>query len=318
MLQRLALQLPAWARPNHPAIRYVLGAQGRISRRALLVQLFIALIVLAIAFIIGSNIPVELGQSLSERLMNIVFWPLFVIQILISVTAIVYTSGAIGSEKGRQTWDNLRATHSGTGLTLRARWSAAVFYRLTGLISAIYLIRLVLVGTIVVDLTAFRGEYLNHLTGGITPELPVIAGVLLLALFMTASFVLPLTAIGFDAAFGLLVSTFVRGRIWVVMTQIFMAALRAGLAIGMVAFLIWATDPITEASAEVELLSMIGFGAFGDWGLRYLHLAFIGELWATVPYSIFVGAALLVVAFGQALLTDGILAWAIRRAERRE
>lgn len=320
MIRRLTMQLPAWARPDHPVIRYVLGTQTRISWRSWLTQVFAAFLILVIAFFLShySQDNQGIGQSHSEKLMNFIFWPTILGQIALSVSALVYTSSAISSEKRRQNWDNLRATHSGAGLTLRAQWSAAVFYRLAGLLTAIYLVRLAVIGLLIYDLTAFKGEYLTYLIGSITPEIPIGVGILLLALTMTASFILPLTGLGLDAAFGLLVSTFITQRVFVAMFQVIFGLARFALAGGLIALMVWASDPLNAASEVGRGAVAVGMGAWGDWGLRYLHLAYTGELWATIPYSVFLGAALLVVGFVQALLTDGFLSLAIRRAEKRE
>ena len=49
------------------------------------------------------------------------------------------------------------------------------------------------------------------------------------------------------------------------------------------------------------------YAAIGDWGLRFLHVEFYSEVWATIPYAIFFGIALLVFALGQSLVTEWIL-----------
>lgn len=318
MIQRLTMQLPPWARPDNPVIRYVLGTQSQITWRAWITQVFAVFIALLISAFASRVSQQEVGQSASEVAMNIVFWPTVLVQVVLSISALVYTSSAISAEKRRQNWDNVRATRSGAGLTLRAQWSAAVFYRLSGLLTAVFLVRLLCIGLLVYDLTAFRGEYLNYLIGAVTPEVPIALGVLLLALTMTASFILPLTALGLDAALGLLLSTFLTQRVFVVMGQVILGVARLMLSVGLIALMVTATDPMINSTTALRGAAMLGMGAFGDLGLRYLHLAYLGELWATVPYAVFAGAALLVIAFIQALLTDGILTLAVRRAERRE
>jgi hypothetical protein len=72
-----------------------------------------------------------------------------------------------------------------------------------------------------------------------------------------------------------------------------------------------------ESSELGSWLLMGGYAGLGDWGLAYLNLGYYGEVWATVPYGIFIGLALLVFSMIQAALTDGILALAIRQAERK-
>ncbi|MBE0690222.1 MAG: hypothetical protein IH587_08905, partial [Anaerolineae bacterium] len=62
---------------------------------------------------------------------------------------------------------------------------------------------------------------------------------------------------------------------------------------------------------------MFFFGALGDWGLYFLHLSSFGEVWAIVPYGIFLGLALMLFALVQAFLADRLLLWAIDRAQSR-
>lgn len=321
MLQRLTTQLPEWSRPQHPAMRHTLGAPARNTRRSLILQLVAALVLLiAAAVISGTGI---LGQNIalpiSEVLLNALFWPTFIGQLILSLFVIVYTSGVVGDEKRRQTWDTLRATRNGVGLAMRARWSAAIFYRLSGFVVALFIVRLILVGALVYDLTAFGGEYLAIISGGgVVPQLPLPAVIVLLALSMSASFILPLTGLGLDASLGLLLSTFIQNRVFLVLAQVILGLARFALAAAMVWLLVSITSPATMPSTAAAWLSMVGYGAFGDWGLRFLNLNAYSELWANVNYGIFVGAGMLLAAFVQAFLADLIVGLAVRRGEARE
>jgi hypothetical protein len=58
------------------------------------------------------------------------------------------------------------------------------------------------------------------------------------------------------------------------------------------------------------------FAGFGDWGLSFLHLGFYSEIWATIPYAIFLGIGLLIFSMAESALTEWVLNLAIRRAER--
>jgi Zn-dependent protease with chaperone function len=60
-----------------------------------------------------------------------------------------------------------------------------------------------------------------------------------------------------------------------------------------------------------------GFSSLGDWSLAVLNLGFYGEIWATVPFGIFLGLALLLFTLAQAGLTDLLMGFAIRVAQRR-
>lgn len=324
MLQRLNMQLPEWARTDNPVMRYVIGARRAISPRAFLAQLVLVILVIGIYAVASGNLQGGIGQSFSARLMSIILVPTIALQLILGIGAMVMTSGVVGQEKRRQTWDNLRATEGGARLTLRAQWSAAVFYRLAGLLAGIYLVRLVALGALVVDLTAFRGEYLSYIIGGIEPQVTLAVGVIVLALTMTSAFILPLTGLGLDAAFGLLLSTFVQQRVFVAMAQIIVAGLRVGAAVLL--FLAMQTildgGTLVEPGSQITTLTSLGaltlFGGFADWGLQSLHLAVLDGMWALVPFGIFVGIAMLALAFVQALLTDLLLTWSVRRAERRE
>ena len=59
------------------------------------------------------------------------------------------------------------------------------------------------------------------------------------------------------------------------------------------------------------------FAAFGDWGMSFLNLGFFGEIWATIPFGIVLGLALLAFSLVQAALTDWLISLAVRQAERR-
>ncbi len=320
MLQRLTAQLPEWARPDHPAIRHTLGVSGRPTRRTQILRVLLVLVVLGIggALVTSSllnNTLTAISQPVSEVVLNILYWPTLVVQLALSALAISYTSSVIGEEKRKQTWDTLRATRNGVGLALRARWSAAIFYRLSGFLILVLLVRAIFVGLLLYDLTSFGGDYLAIISGPATPQLPLPVVVVLLALSMTASFILPLTGVSLDAAVGLLLSTFFQQRIFLVLAQVIVIVARIILSFALFVAMLAATDIITMPSTFAAMLSMVGFGAFGDWGLRYLHLPFLSDLWGMVQYSIFMGAALIITAFLQLILAELIVLLAIRRGE---
>jgi len=328
MMQRFATQFPAWMRPDNPVLRYSLGDYGKEEKprrrvlRLLAVPVFILLLILS-GYLIANALSAEnpLDRPLSQMLIEVLFWPTFAVQVLLQLIVMAMTINTIGEEKRRQTWESLKTTSNGAALTLRARWSAVVFYRVGGLLVALIVIRLVLIGGILVDLTAFRGEYLNYLTGSITPDVPIAGGVILLALMMTATLLLPFTGVGFDASIGLLVSTLVHQRTYVVLSQITLTAIRV-LIVG--ALLVGVTQyrdgTLTPEATELGIwMLLFGFAVLGDWGLSLLYLGFYGaDVWAQVPYGILIGLAMLAFVMFQAALTDGILALAIRRAERSE
>ena len=284
-------------------------------------MLVVSVVVAVVGYAIGSQFFAEdlFEKPISEALMLMLFWPIFAIQIILSISALAMTVGVIGEEKRRQTWDHLRTTTEGASLAIRARWSAVVFYRLRSPMIIVMLARVVLIGAMLYDLTAFRGDYLNNLTVNITPELPLPVAVMLLALTMTASFLLPFTSVGFDAAVGLLVSTVVQQRVYVTLVQIALISVRVAIILGLLLGVTQFRTGGLELSNVNLWLLLFAFAALGDWSLSILHLGYFGAVvWIDVEYSILIGAALLVFVFVQTLITDGLLALAVRRAERRE
>ncbi len=321
MLRRLTtVQLPDWAQRTHPFLRYELTRASHISRRAqylraLWVVLFgIALIVGG--YLIATNLLTQpAGQNPTEAVLAVVYWPLLLIQLAMRVVAFVMTGGVVSEEKRRQTWDSLRATEDGAALTLRTRW-AAVFYRLRLPMIVVTVLRVLLIVGILYDLTAFQGRYLDLLINGIVPDVALPIAALLLAFFMTSSLLLPLTGVGFDAAVGLLVASVFQQRTYAVLAQILLVLARVLVA----AVLIFGATEFARGALETSDLGawalITAFAAMGDWGLALLNLGFYGEIWATVPFGIFIGLALLAFSMLQAMLTDWLLTVAIRVAER--
>ncbi|MCL4247329.1 MAG: hypothetical protein KJ065_04165 [Anaerolineae bacterium] len=330
MLERILGPLPAWARRDHPMLRYELRGGGKANRRWLLLlgAGVLACLLLALGYIIATELLARpLSPNLTESINRVLYAPLLVLQILLGITALSISIGAIGEIIRRQQWDTLRVTEDGAGLTLRTRW-AAVFYRVRPLLAIIVGLRLLLILGILWDLTAFQGQYLDLLISGIVPQmsipvpigqpsldLGVVAGIMLLAFMLTAAVLLPLTSVGFDAAAGLFLSTVFRQRAYNALVQFGLLLLRL-LMIGVLLFAGFRF--LSGQSTVPDGLSfgvMFLFGALGDWGLYFLHLSSFGEVWAIVPYGIFLGLALLLFALVQAFLADRLLLWAIRRAQ---
>ena len=328
MIERVFGQLPPWMRPRNPILRYSLGFRAteqhtRHRYRRLAVFILLLILLVASGYLIGSALSDEspLDKPVSQMLFETLFWPTFIVQVFLQIIAMGLTINTVAEEKRRQTWDSVKTTAEGAALAMRARWSAVIFYRIRPFLIIILLVRVILIAGILIDLTAFRGEYLNYLTGSITPDIPQAAGVVLLALTMTSTLLLPITAVGFDASIGLLVSTFVQQRTYVVLVQITLTVAR----LATIAFLLVAVTQFREGalwpgtSGLITWLLLFGFAVVSDWGLSLLYLGYYGAVvWAEVPYGIMLGVAMLTFVLVQAVLTDGIMALAIRRAERGE
>jgi hypothetical protein len=324
MIERFIGPLPAWAKREHPFLRYELRSAG--GRRWLLVAgLLGLLLLLAIGVLVATQVFNQpLSPNLTETVNRVLYVPLLVLQVLLMLAAFTMATGAIGDLIRQQRWDNLRATEGGTTLALQTRW-AAIFYRLRLLLTLIVGARLLLVLGILWDLTAFQGQYLDLLISGITPQLSipvspdldlgVAAAVLLLSFMLTAGVLLPLTTVAFDAALGLLLSTFVRQRTYSILLQLGVLLVRAVVMVGIGLLTVRFLQGQTQVADGLSFALMAAFGAFVDWGLYFLHLGSFGEVWAVVPFGVLLGVALLLVALAQGFLANRMLLWAIQRAQ---
>jgi hypothetical protein len=323
MFQRLSMQLPAWARSNHPHLRYELGSARPSTRRSRYFRGAIAVIATILLFWFGVAIATNFfqnppGQNLTESMMAVVYWPTLALQVVMQMAVLALTVNLVTEQKRRLAWDNLRATEGGVALALRTRW-ATIYYRLRLILAAVLVIRAGLIFGILYDLTAFQGRYIDLLLNDVTPRVPPLVGALLLAFLMTAALLLPITSLGLIAAIGLLISVNVQQRVYSVMTQVIVSAGAAlivgGLIIGATQFIRGELAGVIQS--DVAAWGLMGaFAAVGDWGLSFLHLGFYSEVWATIPYALLFGIALLGFALLQSVLTEWILALAVRRAER--
>ncbi|MFN8528922.1 MAG: hypothetical protein U0670_09950 [Anaerolineae bacterium] len=322
MIQRLTGQLPTWARPTHPILRHELGQRGgrprwqvRYTRAFMIIGLIAVLALIGVLTATGVGTHAA-GQNIVESTNALLYYPLIIVQLVARIAAFLLTVETVGQQQRSGTWDHLRATEKGAELTLRARW-ATVFYRMRGLLGGITLLRIVLLGLMLYDLTSFQGRHLDLFIVGITPDVPLVLAVLLLSFMMTAGLLLPFTGVGLDASLGLLVSSHVQQRVYSVLIQVMFILVRV-IVVG--ALLLAASTYLgggLDLSSGVSWVLLFAFAAVGDWGLAFLYLGRFGEVWAIVPYGILIGLALMIFAFVQAGLADAILGLAARRAQHR-
>jgi len=322
MLKYLTGQLPPWAQPQHPILQYQLRTKQIDTRSARLMRALGVVIVLLVliggGYLYATNfLQNPAGSNLTDGIWRVLFFPTLIIQVILRIAVFSIGVGSVAIDRRNQTWDNLRATEKGAEITLRTRW-AAMFYRMRDPIAGVLILRLILIAGILYDLTAFRGGYLDMLTANITPEVPVVIGILLLSALMTAGLLLPLTGLGIDMALGLLVSTMIRQRTYAALVQAILILVRVGIVVGM----LYGVTQFIQGEwqlADWQAWGLVGgFAALGDWGLILMQLGSAGEIWAIIPYGVLFGVTLLVFALLQAIVTDMILSWAIRIAERRE
>ncbi len=300
-------------------LRYLLGKSVRSSWQTAALQVLLAAVYIVVLVVAADRIlPVD--GTLSAKVSAALYLPTVLGQLLVSAAAFALTLHTIHNQRRRQTWDTLRATAGGTMAAMRAAWAAAVYYRLSGMLGVIvYAPRLVLLALLLWDLTAFRGDYLIQIAGGHQPVIPPLLELPLMGAFIASAFLLPISAVGLEAAVGLLFSTFARTRQTAGLIQIVLTVARA----------LWSLIPVLllgdlmAAAARGDTpgalggwLAMLAGGASGDWGLSMMHAATVDTLWAAVPYSAYIGVALLGVVMLHSGLTVLILRWAARRAQR--
>ncbi|MFN8449417.1 MAG: hypothetical protein U0521_12745 [Anaerolineae bacterium] len=315
-------QLPAWARRDHPVLRHELGETARLPWRTRYGRALGVIAGLGVLLLFGVLAATNVfrrpaGQTTVETINAILFAPLIVLQLILSIAALTTTSNFVSEEMRDQHWDNLRATEHGAEMSMRARW-VAVFYRLRGLLGLILIARAVLIGLMLWDLTAFQGRYLDLLINGIVPEVPLVVAVLLVSFTMTAALLLPLTTLGMDAAMGLFVSALVQQRTYSTLLQVVLIFLRIVVtALLLGGATLFMDGQLFQTSNVAAWLLMTGYSAVGDWGLALLHLGRNSEIWATIPYGIFIGLALLAFALVQAAFADRLLLFAVRQAQKK-
>jgi hypothetical protein len=340
MLQRFYTQLPDFARPSHPLMRYALLRDGRkLSRRAQLARAALIIVILLILIVPGWQIATNIGQttidaaSLIGKAFLVLYWPLVVIQVVARLFAISSTSGVIAGEVQHGTWDTLKVTTEGAVLTMKTRW-AAVFYRLRWVFVILLLARVVFIIGALIDLTSFQGRYLDLLLSGTKPfgppnfptELSMVVGILTMAMMMTATLLMPFTAVAFDAGMGMLVGTVSRGRMVGILGQLLLVIVRImitaiALVLGSVALSLGAMKIGLVTPGDNTLGAWIG--AFlgigeGDLGLTMLYLPHVQRLWADIDYGVLVGIGLLGYTLLQAALANVLIKWAGRRATKAD
>ncbi len=324
-LSRLLIgDLPVWMQRAHPVTRYELGVTQRAALPTRLLRAFGVIMAGIALLIIGGLIATNLltrapGQTPVETINAVLYFPTLALQLLITIIAVTSTAGVIAEEQRRQNWDTLRVTEGGAALRLRARWSAAVFYRLRGLLGVVIALRVVLIGLLLYELTAFQGRYLDLLIIGITPEIDVALAVILTACGLTAAILLPLAGASFDAAAGLVIAALAPGRTFSTLAQALYICARIGITAGLLIGVGQFISGDLAQSSDVGAWLLIGSaGALGDWGLFMLYLDRVSALWATIPYGIALGAGMLIYALVCAALTDRVLALAVRFGQARE
>lgn len=337
-------QIPPFARSTNPVMRYVLSRSQRWAqltprarwiRRILLVLSLVGLAILGYQIVTGFGLrPLDQTVSGIDQIFIILYWPLVFIQILARIAAFMATTGVLSGELARGTWETLKLTTSGANLTLRTRW-AAVFYQVRLFLLILVAARVLFVVVALIDFTNFNGRYIDLLITGTVPlgrDISVLgfpqlaAGILCVAIQMTAALIAPFTAIAFDASLGTLLGVLVRSRVSGLLGQVMIIFSR--LAVTIVALIIGALALSLVPGQPPEYVSLLGAGrawlsAFvgvteGDLGLTLLHLPNAQRMYVDIDYGIFIGVAALVYFLFLAGAANLLLSLAVRRASRAE
>lgn len=323
MFKHIFGELPNWARRTNPLLRYelarfdpVLNFKERVFRIGGWVIL-LAILVLAGYFYATNWLQNSFAPPYTLDIWRMLFFPVLILQLLSRLLGLSLGVNSVRDDRRRQTWDNLRSTERGAAIGLRSRW-VSVFYRLRGLIFAMMTARLILIAAILYELTSMQGAYLDILLAKSVPNISLELGIILVSAFMTALVVMPIAAIGVDIAFGLLVSTAIRNRAYAGLAQVLALTFRVVTTV-VLFWLAWGfMNGTISLDTSQSLAAIGGFSIFGDWGLMLAQLSQAGQLWLDIPYSIFIGLALLVVTIIQVAITSGLLNLAVYFAERNE
>jgi len=128
LLQRYLLaQIPIWARPDNPVLRYTLQRFGRrrgrlLGRlaRGLLAVIGIGLLALSYrAYDAGA--PLLVSQEHTSALFALLYFPLLLVQLGALLWALLLTSSMLPGEQRRGTWEPLKITSHGAEMAMRAR-----------------------------------------------------------------------------------------------------------------------------------------------------------------------------------------------------
>lgn len=321
MIARLFYQqLPEWARPTHPLMRYTLGHRT-LSRRNILSRILLVLSVTALTVLISYFYTKGETASENPTYREFMFYPIVAATLLMQLLAIALTINFVTLERQKGTWESLQITLVGAGMTIRTRW-ALVFYRLRWMLLAVFVARLGYIVLLLNDLTDFEGRAIDVRIIGISPEVSLEVAVFLIAGLMTAAILQPFVALAFDAALGILVATLTGRRNVGILTTVVLLVGRAALTLGSLLL----GSQIVDANGTTEKIIGMGTGegwlrlllltSQGDQSLRILNLETLGNIWADLENGIYIGGIVLLLVVIQAMLANGMVLFAARRAAK--
>ncbi len=312
--------LPDWAHPDHPILQYEL-AQRQLgnSRRKSILQLFLlALLLGGGGYLYASATSIGAGaENLADFLWRCLYFPSLLVQTATVLAALAFGIRSVEADRSRQTWDSLRVTEFGAGMTLRARWTA-ILYRLRAPIIALLLTRLVLAFGMIVNMTAFGGGYLRVLSSSILDASDLWITLLMVALLMTVQTLLPLATVGAAGAFGILISVAIKQRLLAITIQFVLSLTIVAAVAGGLFAVTSALGGGLMASDGLRFFLFLVYSGFADGGILLANLGSLGAVWKMLPQGAYLSIGLLLILALEACAIDGCLGLAIRLSERGE
>ncbi len=315
---------PFWARPTNIIYQHV---RARLTthpgRMWYVLRWSLGLSVLAIVVILSAtafeqNHLSGLYQPGDWYIYNVLYVPLLIVQDITISLALLIGRGTLLHEYQPTTWEVFKVTSHGIGFVVRARW-ATIFYQLRWLLLVIMVSRLGLLGLMLVDLTGCYNCFGALSMTGIAPDVSPVFAVVLVAAFMTAAVLQILMSVGFNGALGIFIGIIFRKRVTsqlasviILMTEIGLMGL--ALAVGQSALDRELTTHVSETTHPWGIL--LGLGAWGDQGLRFMDFHTLLRTWLHLPYGVYLGLALLGIVILQAVITNLLLLWTCRWASR--
>jgi hypothetical protein len=165
---------------------------------------------------------------------------------------------------------------------------------------------------------------------GANPTVGIVLAVFIAAAGMTASLIMPFTALAFDSALGALIGTWARSRWLGFLEQAVILLIRVAVSAVVLwigALAVWPQYLVFSNPLVANIVPGGGpltwLGAFvgvteGDMGLTLLHQPDVQSLWADIDFGVLIGVGALVYALLQFGLAQLMLRWAARRAARPE
>ena len=321
MLERWKTLLPYWARPEHPILQYELAnlRLGGSRWKSIIQLLLLALLLGGGGYLYAGSASTDTGAgNLADFIWRCLYFPSILVQTATVLSALAFGIGSVETDRSRQTWDSLRVTEIGAGLTLRTRW-VAILYRLRAPILALLMARVFLALGMIVDMTAFGGGYLRVL-GGATVDAGSVWWITLpmIVLLMTANLLLPLTTVGAASALGILISVAIKQRLFAITVQLIFSVLIVALVVVGLFGVTSALQSQLIASDGLLFFLFLAYSGLADGGLLFANLGSLGEVWKLLPQGAFISLGLVIILTLQALFIDGCLSLAIRFAEKGE